>query len=121
MAQVRYFVSDVERSIAFYVRLGFRELERWGPAFAIVEHEGVQLWLSGPGTSAAKPMPDGRIPEPGGWNRIVVSVSGLMDLADSLRGAGVTFRNEPISGPGGTQVLIEDPDGNPIELFQPRA
>lgn len=121
MAAVRYFVSDVDRSLAFYELLGFTLVERWGPPFAMVQKDGLQLWLSGPGTSAAKPMPDGRIPEPGGWNRIVVETQDLNGLVEELRSRGTVFRNEPISGPGGSQVLIEDPDGNPIELFSPRS
>ena len=88
--------------------------------YAMVERDGVSLWLSGPGTSAAQPMPDGRKPEPGGWNRIVISVDDIASLVEELQGAGVTFRSELISGPGGQQVLIEDPDGNPIEVFQSR-
>lgn len=120
MAAVRYFVCDLDASIAFYRDLlGFKEVERWGPAFAIVEHSGLQLWLSGPGTSAAKPMPDGRTPEPGGWNRIVVTIDGLAERLPALKDAGVRFRNELLKGPGGTQILAEDPDGNPIELFEP--
>ncbi len=118
MATVRYFVSDVDRSLEFYAQLGFELVERWGPPFAIVSHDGLDLWLSGQGTSASKPMPDGRVPEPGGWNRIVVETNDFESLAAELKSVGTVFRNEPISGPGGTQVLIEDPDGNPIELFQ---
>jgi catechol 2,3-dioxygenase-like lactoylglutathione lyase family enzyme len=120
MAAVRYFVADVDRSIAFYQSLGFELADRWGPPFAIVSKDGLDLWLSGPGTSAAKPMPDGRSPEPGGWNRIVVEVTDLGALYAELREARIVFRNEPISGPGGSQVLAEDPDGNPVEIFQPR-
>lgn len=117
----RYFVRDVAVATAFYVdQLGFEIKEQWGPAFAIVECGDTVLWLSGPGTSAAKPMPDGRQPAPGGWNRIVLPVEDLAELVAGLRTTGTVFRNEPISGPGGTQVLIEDPDGNPIELFQHR-
>jgi catechol 2,3-dioxygenase-like lactoylglutathione lyase family enzyme len=120
MATVRYLVRDVAAAVAFYVEcLDFVELERYGPAMAIVAHEGSRLWLAGPTASAARPMPDGRRPEPGGWNRIVVQVDDLDAAVQRLRSAGVTFRNEPLSGPGGRQVLIEDPSGNPIELFQP--
>lgn len=119
-AAVRYFVADVDRAIAFYARLGFEVVERWGPPFAILGKDGLQLWLSGPGTSATKPMPDGRVPEPGGWNRIVVGVSDFEAVIAALRAADVVFRNEPITGPGGTQVVIEDPDTNPIEVFQAR-
>ena len=117
----RYFVSKVDASVEFYTkRLGFELVEKWGPAFAIIARNGQTLWLSGPGTSAARPMPDGGKPEPGGWNRIVVEVGGLNELAISLHEAGVVFRGELISGPGGSQLLIEDPDGNPIELFEGR-
>ena len=117
----RYFVSDVDQSLVFYEKLGFTLIERWGPPFAIVEKDDLQLWLSGPQTSAAKQMPDGRVPGPGGWNRIVVSQTNLLELYAKLKDEGATFRNEPITGPGGTQVLLEDPDGNPIELFQARS
>jgi catechol 2,3-dioxygenase-like lactoylglutathione lyase family enzyme len=119
MVAVRYFVGDVDRSLAFYEALGFSLVERWGPPMAILEKDGVQLWLSGPGTSAAKPTPDGRKPEPGGWNRLVVELDELDHAYELLKSTGTVFRNEPIKGPGGIQVLAEDPDGNPIELFQP--
>ena len=118
---VRYFVSDVYRSLEFYSWLGFELVERWGPPFAIIEKDGLQIWLSGPETSAAKPMPDGRKPESGGWNRIVVAQTHLLDLHAELKDNGAVFRNEPISGPGGIQVLLEDPDGNPIDRFQLRS
>src|SRR5476649_277924 len=107
MPSVRYFVRDVDVSLAFYEKLGFSLVERWGPPFAIVEKDGMQLWLSGPGTSAAKPMPDGRVPAPGGWNRIVVQLDDLVDRYESLKASGVVFRNAPITGPGGTQVLVD--------------
>lgn len=118
---VRYLVNDVAEAVDFYVeRLGFSLVERWGPAMAIVELAGLRLWLAGPTASAARPMPDGRRPEPGGWNRLVLEVDDLEATVAGLRAAGVGFRNEPISGPGGSQVLVEDPAGNPVELFQPR-
>lgn len=121
MPAVRYLVSDVEAAIAFYVeQLGFRLERQMGPAFAIVERSGLSLWLSGPQSSAARPMPDGAQPEPGGWNRLVLEVDDVRAVFERLRAAGVTFRNEPLSGPGGTQVLLEDPSGNPVELFSPR-
>ncbi|MEQ1823079.1 MAG: VOC family protein [Fimbriimonadaceae bacterium] len=121
MMPTRYIVKDVEESIAFYRDLlGFEVLEQWGPAFAIVNRDDNTLWLSGPDTSAAKPMPDGTKPVAGGWSRVVVSVDDLDQLVMGLQALGVKFRNEPLSGPGGSQVLIEDPSGNPIELFQPR-
>lgn len=120
MASVRYFVADVDRSLPFYEALGFKLSQRWGPPFAIVELDGLEVWMSGPGTSATKPMADGRVPEPGGWNRIVVESKDVLGLIETLRALGAGFRNEPITGPGGTQVVVDDPDGNPIELFQSR-
>ncbi len=120
MAAVRTMVHDVDQAVDFYTRqLGFTLADRWGPAFAIVRRGDLDVWLSGPGTSAARPMPDGRRPEPGGWNRIVIQVDDLAAMASQLSAAGVAFRNTILSGPGGSQVLIEDPSGNPIELFQP--
>ena len=117
---VRYMVTDVDAAVAFYTEhLGFQLERRWGPPFAILSSKDLELWISGPGTSAARAMPDGREPEPGGWNRIVVQVDDLASTVETMRRAGVTFRNEIISGPGGQQVLAEDPSGNPIELFQP--
>ena len=91
-----------------------------GPAFAIVERDGLSLWLSGSQSSAAQPMPDGRVPEPGGWNRLVIEVADVPAEVERLASAGIGFRNEPISGPGGTQVVLDDPSGNPVELFSPR-
>ena len=120
MAAVRYLVKDVDRSIAFYTgRLGFKLDLRAAPAFASASKGDLVLRLSGPGSSGARPMPDGRPQEPGGWNRIVVEVSDLAGTIAELRKAGARFRNEMESGPGGKQIQIEDPDGNPIELFQP--
>ena len=119
MATIRYFVSDVEEAVAFYTQqLGFSLDQQFGP-IAMVSRADLQLWLSGPRTSAARPMPDGRIPEPGGWNRLVIQVDDLTSLVETLKGGGTHFRNEIISGPGGKQILAEDPAGNPIELFQP--
>jgi predicted enzyme related to lactoylglutathione lyase len=119
---VRYIVNDTETAIRFYTQLlGFELLERWGPAFAIISKNGLTLWLSGPNTSAAQAMPDGRVPEPGGWNRIVLKVSELGLLIEKLKLSGVTFRNEMLDGVGGKQVLIEDPSGNPIELFEAKS
>jgi catechol 2,3-dioxygenase-like lactoylglutathione lyase family enzyme len=118
---VRYLVDDMETSIEFYVgRLGFRLETQMGPAFAIVERDGLTLWLSGPQSSAARPMPDGRSPEPGGWNRLVIEVEDVQAEVERLVDAGVAFRNEPLTGPGGTQVVLDDPSGNPVELFTPR-
>ena len=119
MATVRYMVANVDEAVQFYTeKLGFSILERWGPAFAMIALEDLILWVSGPDTSAAHPMPDGRLPIPGGWNRVVIEVSDIHALVKTLLGAGVTFRNQVITGPGGSQVLIEDPSGNPIEIFQ---
>jgi catechol 2,3-dioxygenase-like lactoylglutathione lyase family enzyme len=118
---VRYIVTDVDVAVAFYVdHLGFELQTRMGPAFAIVERDGLTLWLSGPQSSAARPMPSGAVPEPGGWNRLVLQVPDVAEAVSKLEAAGVLFRNEPLTGPGGTQVLLEDPAGNPIELFTPR-
>jgi predicted enzyme related to lactoylglutathione lyase len=116
---IRYMVNDTETAIRFYTQLlGFELLERWEPAFAMVGKDNLVLWLSGPNTSAAQAMPDGRVPEPGGWNRIVLEVSGLEPLITNLKLAGVVFRNKMIDGVGGKQILIEDPSGNPIKLFE---
>src|SRR4051794_24082962 len=119
MAVVRYLVRDVDEAVGFYVgRLGFVEVERWGPAFAIVARGDLTLWLSGPQSSAARPMPDGRSPEPGGWNRLVVEVDDLAATVDELSRGGIVFRNDVVTGPGGRQIVLDDPAGNPIELFQ---
>jgi catechol 2,3-dioxygenase-like lactoylglutathione lyase family enzyme len=118
MPTIRYLVHDVDAVLPFYAALGFRQVDRWGPPFAILEREGLALWLAGPGTSAARPMPDGATPAPGGWNRIVIEVDDLDETIARLRATGARFRNEPIAGPGGRQVLAEDPSGNPVELFE---
>lgn len=121
MATIRYLVDDVDVAVAFYTEwLGFTLVERWGLPFAIVGKDDLQLWLSGPQTSAAKPMPDGRQPVPGGWNRLVIEVADLETLVANLKAAGLKFRNEIIEGPGGKQILAEDPAGNPLELFEAR-
>jgi len=91
-----------------------------GPAFARMSHADLVLWLSGPTSSAARPMPDGRQPEPGGWNRFVMEVGDIDAVVASARAAGATFRNDIITGPGGQQVVLDDPDGNPIEIFRAR-
>jgi len=120
VASIRYLVSDVDRAIAFYTqRLGFRLKQQMGPAFAQVSRDDLTLWLSGPQSSAARPMPDGRRPEPGGWNRLVLEVKDLPSRVTEMKRVGVRFRNEIVVGPGGKQILAEDPDGNPIELFEP--
>jgi catechol 2,3-dioxygenase-like lactoylglutathione lyase family enzyme len=121
MAAVRYLVRDVDRSIAFYTdALGFHLEQQMGPAFARVASGDLTLWLSGPASSAARPMPDGRVPEPGGWNRLVLEVADIEARVATLRGAGARFRNDIITGPGGRQIVVDDPDGNPIELFEAR-
>lgn len=117
MAAFRYLVDDVDKALPFYEALGFVLHERWGPAFAIVTRGEIQLWLSGPGTSARQPLDDGTTPGPGGWNRFVIEVG---DLKATLEALGVTPRSAPVSGPGGHQALVMDPSGNPVELFQPR-
>jgi catechol 2,3-dioxygenase-like lactoylglutathione lyase family enzyme len=117
---VRYMVDDVETAVDFYTtHFGFSVLSNRAPAFADVERGNLRLLLSGPTSSAGRPMPDGRTPEPGGWNRIHFIVDDVAAEVERLRGAGVTFRNEIVSGPGGRQILAEDPAGNVIELFQP--
>jgi catechol 2,3-dioxygenase-like lactoylglutathione lyase family enzyme len=121
LVSVRYLVDDVEAALAFYTEhLGFTVLTSAIPAFADVVRGSLRLLLSGPASSAARPMPDGRQPVPGGWNRIHLIVDDIDAEAGRLRAAGVTFRNDVIKGPGGRQVVFEDPSGNPIELFQPR-
>jgi glyoxylase I family protein len=120
MAVARYLVSDVDAAIAFYTdHLGFTLQQQMGPAFAIVSRGDLSLWLSGPKSSAARSMPDGRQPEPGGWNRVVIEVDDLETKVDELKQAGLRFRNEVVTGPGGKQILLEDPAGNVVELFQP--
>jgi catechol 2,3-dioxygenase-like lactoylglutathione lyase family enzyme len=119
MASVRYFVRDVGEAVAFYTRqLGFELKQQFGPAMAITRRGDLTLWLAGPGASATRPMPDGRKPEPGGWNRFVIEVEDLEALVGALRAQGVPFRNEIVTGPGGRQILCEDPSGNVVELFQ---
>ena len=121
MPVVRYLVDDVDESLPFYRALGFKLADRWGPPFAIVKRRSLSVWLSGPGTSARRTLKDGSTPGPGGWNRLVLEVEDLEAMISALSALGAKFRSKPISGPGGTQVLVEDPSGNPIELFQPRA
>ena len=117
---VRYHVKDVARSVMFYTRqLGFKVEHQHLPAFASVSLGESHLLLSGPGASGSRPMPSGQPQEPGGWNRIVLGVSDLAGCIVALESAGVSFRNEMETGPGGRQIQIEDPDGNPIELFEP--
>jgi catechol 2,3-dioxygenase-like lactoylglutathione lyase family enzyme len=118
---VRYMVNDVGAAIAFYTtHLGFTLLSDQSPAFADIQLGELRLLLSGPQSSAGRPMPDGRRPRPGGWNRIHLIVEDIAAEVARLRAAGVPFRNDVVKGPGGAQILLEDPAGNPIELFQPR-
>jgi catechol 2,3-dioxygenase-like lactoylglutathione lyase family enzyme len=120
MASIRYLVSDVDRAIAFYTQqLGFKLKQRMSPAFAYVTRDDLTLWLSGPQSSAARPMPDGRRPEPGGWNRLVLEMKDLPSRVAEMKQTGVHFRNEIVVGPGGKQIVADDPDGNPVELFEP--
>lgn len=117
---VRYQVKDVGRAADFYTRhLGFTLEHQQPPAFATVSLGHLKLLLSGPGASGSRPMPDGRQQEPGGWNRIVLRVTDLPAHVETLKHAGLRLRNEMETGPGGRQIQLEDPDGNPIELFEP--
>ena len=120
MATVRYLVHGVDAVLPFYRALGFRLTDRWGPPFAIVKRKGLALWLAGPGTSARRKLPDGSLPQPGGWNRIVVEAADLDAVLAKAVVAGGRPRSKPIKGPGGRQVLIDDPSGNPVELFEAR-
>jgi catechol 2,3-dioxygenase-like lactoylglutathione lyase family enzyme len=120
LVSVRYMVDDVQTAVEFYTtHFGFTLRSSAAPAFADVVRGNLRLLLSGPTSSAGRPMPDGRTPEPGGWNRIHFIVDDIAAEVERLRSAGVKFRNDILSGPGGQQILLEDPAGNPIELFQP--
>lgn len=122
--QVRYIVKDVDAAVAFYVRqLGFHEVMHPAPAFAMLTRGDLRLVLSAPNPSSGggQPMPDGRRQEPGGWNRFAIEVDDLEGTVARLRETGATFRNDIVTGVGGKQILLEDPSGNPIELFQPTA
>ena len=121
MPVVRYLVDDVDTALPFYLALGFKLVDRWGPPFAIVKKGSLSLWLSGPGTSARKTLKDGRKPAPGGWNRLVVEVRDIDAALLKLKGLKADLRCKPIKGPGGTQALVDDPSGNPVELFQAQA
>ena len=117
---VRYQVKDVSRSVAFYTQqLGFKLDHQNLPAFAQVSIGNLKLILSGPGASGSRQMPDGHRQEPGGWNRVILQVAGLTDRIEAMKKAGFRLRNEMEVGPGGKQIQLEDPDGNPIELFEP--
>ena len=119
---VRYIVDDVDAAIAFYCgNLGFEAVMHPGPSFAMLTRGELRLTLSAPGggPGAGAPMPDGRLPEPGGWNRFALEVDDLGALVDELRRAGCRFRNDIVTGVGGKQILLEDPSGNPVELFEP--
>jgi catechol 2,3-dioxygenase-like lactoylglutathione lyase family enzyme len=120
--QVRYIVNDVDAAIAFYCRhLGFKEVMHPAPAFAMLTRADLRLVLSAPNPAGGggQPMPDGSQQQPGGWNRFAIEVSDLAATVDTLRKAGVRFRNDIVTGVGGKQILVEDPSGNPIELFEP--
>ena len=120
LVHVRYMVDDVESAVAFYTtHFDFTVNLNAAPAFADVVRGNLRLLLSGPASSAGRPMPDGRTPAPGGWNRIHFIVEDIAAEVQRLRAAGLTFRNDIVRGPGGQQILLEDPAGNPIELFQP--
>jgi catechol 2,3-dioxygenase-like lactoylglutathione lyase family enzyme len=120
LVSVRYMVDDVQQAIDFYTgQFGFELRMSALPAFADVVRGRLRLLLAGPESSAGRPMPDGRKPRPGGWNRIHFIVEDIAGEVDRLKNAGVKFRNEIVTGPGGQQILLEDPSGNPIELFQP--
>jgi catechol 2,3-dioxygenase-like lactoylglutathione lyase family enzyme len=119
MAVIRYLVSDVDVAVEFYVNmLGFELVEKRGPPFAMVKRGDLTLWLSGPGSSASRPLTDGSKPLPGGWNRLVLETEDLVSLVERLTQSGAQFRSKIVSGPGGKQVLVNDPSGNPIELFE---
>lgn len=120
LVSVRYMVDDVDTAVGFYTgHLGFTVRTSAAPAFADVVRGRLRLLLSGPASSAGRPMPDGSKPGPGGWNRIHLIVSDIAAEVDRLRAAGLTFRNDIVAGPGGRQILLEDPSGNVVELFQP--
>jgi catechol 2,3-dioxygenase-like lactoylglutathione lyase family enzyme len=120
MATVRYMVKNVDASVDFYTKhLGFSVKQKFEP-IAILTRGDLTLWVAGPKASAGRPMPDGRKPEPGGWNRFVIEVEDLAKTVAQLREAGTPFRNDIVAGPGGKQILAEDPSGNVIELFEPQ-
>jgi catechol 2,3-dioxygenase-like lactoylglutathione lyase family enzyme len=119
MAVIRYLVNEVDVALEFYINvLGFELVEKWGPPFAMVKRGDLTLWLSGPGSSAARPLADGSKPVPGSWNRLVLETDDLVSLVERLKRSGAQFRGEIVAGPGGKQVLVDDPAGNPVELFE---
>jgi catechol 2,3-dioxygenase-like lactoylglutathione lyase family enzyme len=120
LAVVRYLVADVDAAIAFYTgMLGFELIEKWGAPFAIVKRGDLTLWLSGPGSSAARPLTDGSRPMAGGWNRLVLETKDVAALLKKLEHSGARLRSGIVAGPGGKQVVVDDPSGNPVELFEP--
>jgi glyoxylase I family protein len=117
---IRYQTQDVNRAVAFYTQqLGFELKHQQGAAFASVSCGGIDVLLSGPGSSGARPLPDGQEQKPGGWNRLVLAVSNLSSVVTAMKDRGLQFRSEIVVGPGGTQIQLLDPDGNPVELFEP--
>jgi catechol 2,3-dioxygenase-like lactoylglutathione lyase family enzyme len=119
VAVIRYLVNDVDVALEFYIgTLGFELVEKWGPPFAMVKRGDLALWLSGPGSSASRPLADGSKPMPGGWNRLVLETDDLASLVEKLKRSGAQLRSDIVSGPGGKQVLVTDPSGNPVELFE---
>ena len=119
MAVIRYLVNDVDVALEFYINiLGFELVEKWGPPFAMVKRGDLALWLSGPGSSASGPPADGSKPVPGGWNRLVLETDDLASLVEKLKRSGAQLRSDIVSGPGGKQVVVNDPSGNPVELFE---
>jgi catechol 2,3-dioxygenase-like lactoylglutathione lyase family enzyme len=122
LAVIRYLVADVDAAIAFYTgTLDFELVEKWGAPFAMVKRGDLTLWLSGPGSSAARPLADGSRPAPGGWNRLVLEMNDIVALVEKLERSGASLRSGIVAGPGGKQVLVDDPSGNPVELFEPSA
>jgi catechol 2,3-dioxygenase-like lactoylglutathione lyase family enzyme len=120
MATVRYIVTDVQQAVDFYTgTFDFKVQQQFGPNMAILRQGDLTLWLAGPNASALRPMPDGRKPEPGGWSRFVLEVADLPSTVARLKAQGTRFRNDIVTGPGGQQILAEDPFGNVVELFQP--
>jgi catechol 2,3-dioxygenase-like lactoylglutathione lyase family enzyme len=120
MAVIRYLVADVDAAVTFYTgMLGFELVEKWGPPFAMIRRDDLTVWLSGPGSSASRPLADGSKPVPGGWNRLVLETDDLGSLVARLKTAGAVLRGDIVSGPGGKQALIIDPSGNPVELVEP--